>query len=304
MASVTTRPKRLFKWVSAFAAALLLTVDLACADGLPSINEQFQHSLAELEAIHGGRLGVAVLDTETGRRLEYRAEERFAMTSTFKWVLVAAVLDRVDAGQEALDRSVRYNNSDILSYAPIAQQHLSDGSMTVAELSDASIRYSDNTTANLLLETLGGPAGLTAFMREQGDTVSRLDRNEPELNTNLPDDPRDTTTPAAMVNLMESVLLGDALSVESRVRLQDWLILNTTGDSKLRAGLDPQWTVGDKTGSGARGASNDVAIVWRPGAKPLLIAVYYSGSDLPNDALSAVHADVGRLVTDLLSNGD
>lgn len=304
MASVTTRPKRLFKWVSAFAAALLLTVDLACADGLPSINEQFQHSLAELEAIHGGRLGVAVLDTETGRRFEYRAEERFAMTSTFKWVLVAAVLDRVDSGQEDLDRPVRYNDSDILSYAPIAQQHLSDGSMTVAELSDASIRYSDNTTANLLLETLGGPAGVTAFMREQGDTVSRLDRNEPELNTNLPDDPRDTTTPAAMVNLMESVLLGDALSVESRVRLQDWLILNTTGNSKLRAGLGPQWTVGDKTGSGARGASNDVAIVWRPGAKPLLIAVYYSGSDLPNDALSAVHADVGRLVTDLLSNGD
>lgn len=304
MASVTTRPKRLFKLVSALATALLLSVEMACADGLPSINEQFQHSLAELEATHGGRLGVAVLDTETGRRFDYRADERFAMTSTFKWVLVAAVLDRVDAGQEALDRSVRYNDSDILSYAPIAIQHLSDGSMTVAELSDASIRYSDNTTANLLLETLGGPAGLTAFMREQGDTVSRLDRNEPELNTNLPDDPRDTTTPAAMVNLMESVLLGDTLSVESRVRLQDWLILNTTGDSKLRAGLHPQWTVGDKTGSGARGASNDVAVVWRPGAKPLLIAVYYSGSDLSNDALSAVHADVGRLVTDLFSNGD
>lgn len=301
MASATIRRRRPFERLAAFVV-LVLAVNMACADVRASANDRFQQSLAALESNHGGRLGVAVLDTETGRRFEYRADERFAMTSTFKWVLVAAVLARVDAGEETLDRPVRYDDSDILSYAPVAKEHLPEGDMTVAELSDASIRYSDNTTANLLLETLGGPTGLTSYMRAQGDTVSRLDRNEPELNTNLPGDKRDTTTPAAMLGLMETVLLGEALSIGSREQLHDWLARNTTGDSKLRAGLDPRWTVGDKTGSGARGASNDVAIVWRPDARPVLIAVYYSDSEQSNDARSAVHAEVGRLVTEVVKS--
>ncbi|MFL1485142.1 class A beta-lactamase [Marinobacter sp. LN3S78] len=301
MAKVKTRRLRTIS-MGAAVAALALMVNMACADTGPSADERFQESIEALESTNGGRLGVAVLDTETGRRFEYRADERFAMTSTFKWVLGAAVLARVDAGEETLDRPVRYDESDIQSYAPVAKEHLPEGEMTVAELIDASIRYSDNTTANLLLETLGGPAGLTSYMRSQGDTVSRLDRNEPDLNTNLPGDKRDSTTPAAMLGLMETVLLGEALSTGSREQLHDWLIRNTTGDSKLRAGLDPQWTVGDKTGSGDRGASNDVAIVWRPDAGPVLIAVYYSGSERSNDARSAVHAEVGRLVTEVVKS--
>ena len=301
MVSATIRRRRPFEMLAAFVA-LVLTVDLAFADVRTSATDRFQQSLTTLESTHGGRLGVAVLDTETGRRFGYRADERFAMTSTFKWVLAAAVLDRVDAGEETLGRLVSYDDSDILSYAPVAKEHLPEGEMTVAELSDASIRYSDNTAANLLLETLGGPAGLTSYMRSQGDAVSRLDRNEPDLNTNLPGDKRDTTTPAAMVGLMETVLVGEALSTGSREQLHDWLIRNTTGDSKLRAGLDPQWTVGDKTVSGANGASNDVAIVWRPNAGPVLIAVYYSGSERSNEARSAVHAEVGRLVTNIVKS--
>ncbi|MFL1405308.1 class A beta-lactamase [Marinobacter sp. M1N3S26] len=301
MAKVKTRRLRTIS-MGAAVAALALMANMSCADTGPSADERFQESIEALESINGGRLGVAVLDTETGRRFEYRADERFAMTSTFKWVLGAAVLARVDAGEETLDRPVRYDESDIQSYAPVAKEHLPEGEMTVAELIDASIRCSDNTTANLLLETLGGPAGLTSYMRSQGDTVSRLDRNEPDLNTNLPGDKRDSTTPAAMLGLMETVLLGEALSTGSREQLHDWLIRNTTGDSKLRAGLDPQWTVGDKTGSGDRGASNDVAIVWRPDAGPVLIAVYYSGSERSNDARSAVHAEVGRLVTEVVKS--
>lgn len=287
---------RLVRTLTAFLT-LLLMANLATAQTESSRAKTFSDAVAALESVNGGRLGVAVWDTETGDRFGYRADERFAMTSTFKWVLVAAVLSRVDAGEETLDRQIRYDDSDILSYAPIAKQHLSEGEMTVAELSDAAIRYSDNTTANLLLETLGGPEGLTAYMRTHGDEVSRLDRYEPELNTNLPDDKRDTTTPAAMLHTMQAALVGDALSPASKKRLHDWLIRNTTGDAKLRAGLDPAWTVGDKTGSGERGASNDVAIVWRSNGAPVLIAVYYSDSALSNEAKSAVHAEVGRLVT-------
>lgn len=275
---------------------LLLMTPPALAETAPAQRESFNDAIADLESAEGGRLGVAVLDTATGERFGYRADERFAMTSTFKWVLVAAVLSRVDAGEESLERQIGYDESDILSYAPIAKQHLADGEMTVAELSDAAIRYSDNTAANLLLETMGGPDGLTRYMRSVGDDISRLDRFEPELNTNLPDDPRDTTTPAAMVDIMRTVLVGDALSASSKHHLHDWLIRNTTGDSKLRAGLDPAWTVGDKTGAGDRGASNDVAIVWRAGEAPLLIAVYYSDSAISAEARSAVHAEVGELI--------
>ncbi|BES73357.1 class A beta-lactamase BOR-1 [Marinobacter nanhaiticus D15-8W] len=289
--------------LASFLVFLFVTT-MAVAQTELSRAEAFTHAVADLESAKGGRLGVAVWDTETGDRFGHRADERFAMTSTFKWVLVAAVLSRVDAGEETLDRQVRYDDSDILSYAPIAKQHLPEGEMTVAELSDAAIRYSDNTAANLLLETLGGPEGLTDYMRTLGDEVSRLDRYEPELNANLPGDERDTTTPSAMLNAMQAALVGDALSPASKKRLHDWLIRNTTGDAKLRAGLDPDWTVGDKTGSGARGASNDVAIVWHSDGGPILIAVYYSDSALSNEAQSAVHAEVGRLVTATVRHGN
>lgn len=282
--------------------SLLLMANMALAQTSPSGASTFSESVAALESANGGRLGVAVLDTSTGKRFGYRAEERFAMTSTFKWILVAAVLARADAGEESLERQVKYDQSDILSYAPIAKQHLAEGQMTVAELSDATVRYSDNTAANLLLETIGGPAGLTSYLRSIGDDVSRLDRFEPELNTNLPNDERDTTTPSAMLHTMQAVLVGNALTDESKQRLHDWLIRNTTGDAKLRAGLNPAWTVGDKTGAGERGASNDVAIIWPESGNPILVAVYYSGSSISPDARNAVHAEVGRLVTATLGD--
>lgn len=281
--------------------ALLLITNPASAQTSPARSTAFSEAMAALEAANGGRLGVAVLDTSTGEHFGYRTDERFAMTSTFKWVLVAAVLSRVDAGEESLDRVIRYDDSDILAYAPIARQHLPAGEMTVAELSDAAIRYSDNTAANLLLETLGGPRGLTDFLRSVGDDVSRLDRHEPALNSNLPGDERDTTTPAAMVQTMQAVLLGDALSGPMKRLLHGWLIGNTTGDTKLRAGLDPDWIVGDKTGAGEHGASNDVAIVWPDDGGPILIAAYYTDSTLTSVARNAVHAEVAQRVAQALT---
>ncbi|MDC0662770.1 class A beta-lactamase [Marinobacter sp. SS21] len=169
---------------------------------------------------------------------------------------------------------------------------------------DATIRYSDNTAANLLLETLGGPEGLTEFMRSVGDDVSRLDRYEPALNTNRPGDERDTTTPSAMVQTMQAVLLADTLSEPLKRLLHTWLIGNTTGDTKLRAGLDPDWIVGDKTGAGERGASNDVAIVWPDEGGPILIAAYYTDSTLPAAARDAIHAEIGRRVAQTLRGGN
>lgn len=261
-------------------------------------------ALADIERRSGGRLGVAAVNTGTGRSMHYRDRERFAMCSTFKLLAAAAVLSRVDRGLERLDRRIAYTNADLLDYAPITRKNVESGGMTLDALCAAAIEYSDNTAANLLLKTLGGPGAVTRYARSLGDGVTRLDRSEPALNSAIPGDPRDTTTPGAMVDDMRRILLGTALDASSRQRLTVWLVRSRTGATCLRAGFPASWTVGDKTGSGgavnAAGDSstrNDVAIAWRPRAAPLVAAVYLTGSPLPaaqRDAILAAAA--GRVI--------
>lgn len=252
--------------------------------------------LAALEARAGGRLGVAALDTGTGRRIAHRGEERFPMCSTFKVLLAGAVLARVEKGQERLDRPIAYTKADLLEYAPVATARLAEGRMTVEALCAAAVEASDNTAANLLLQALGGPGEVTAFARGLGDPVTRLDRTEPTLNTALPGDPRDTTTPAAMVESLKAMLLGGGLEPDSCQRLEGWMRGSLTGGDRLRAGLPATWTIGDKTGTGDRGTVNDVAILRPPGRAPILVAAYYTGSRAPLKDRNAVLAEVGRIV--------
>ena len=250
---------------------------------------------ATLEAIRariGGKLGVHALDTQTGKRIGFDDSSLFAMASTFKLLLAAAVLAQVDRGELTFERSISFGAADMVPYAPVTSTHLSQGSITVRQLLAAVIELSDNVAANLLLHLIGGPAGLTDFMRGLGDRVTRLDRPEPALNTNLPDDPRDTTTARAMVDAMVQIMTGPLLSESSRDLLTDWLVSARTGLKRIRAGLPPDWKAGDKSGSGANGAINDVAIAWPQNRKPILIAVYMSGSSLKTDALSAAHAEI------------
>ena len=253
----------------------------------------------EIEAASGGRLGVAMLDTGSGKRSAYRADERFPMCSTFKPLAVAAVLARVDRGVEKLDRRIPFGKADLLDYAPVTTARVGEGGMTLADLCEAAITVSDNTAANLILATYGGPAGLTEYLRSIGDPTTRLDRFELELNEARPGDPRDTTTPAAMVSTMQVLLLGDALSTASRERLIGWLVANKTGNERLRAGLPAGWRAGDKTGTGYRGTTNDVAIVWPPNRAPLLIAAYLTETEATSEARNATIASVGRVVAGL-----
>ena len=253
--------------------------------------------LAALEKKSGGTLGVAILDTESGKRVGFREHERFPMCSTFKLLAAAAVLARVDQKAERLDRRISYGKADLLEHAPTARARVAEGSMSVADLCEAAITVSDNTAANLLLTLLGGPAALTAFARSLGDTMTRLDRMEPLLNAAAPGDPRDTTTPAAMLVSLHALLIGKALSNTSRERLEKWLIANTTGGARLRAGTPSAWRVGDKTGTGARGSTNDVAILWPPGRKPLLIAAYIRETALDLPIRNEVLAGVARFAT-------
>ena len=253
--------------------------------------------LAQLESNVGGRVGVAAIDTGSGARLGHRVDERFAMCSTFKWVLAAAVLAAVDSGHLSLDQRVAYGPRDLLEHAPVTAAQVAEGSLPVRSLCEAAVTVSDNTAANLLLKSIGGPQALTRYLRGVGDSITRLDRNELALNTNLPNDPRDTTTPVAMVATMQKILLGNTLSGDSRAILIDWLKNCKTGLQRLRAGLPPNWTAGDKTGTGVNGATNDVAIIWPPGRSPILIAAYMSESHASADALDAAHARIGRIVT-------
>lgn len=252
--------------------------------------------LAAIEQKVGGRVGVCALDTQTGRQLVQRADERFALCSTFKWLLAAQVLARVDQGQLRLEQRIAYGAGDLLEYAPVTREHAASGSLSVEELARAAVVVSDNTAANLLLAQPGGPAGLTQFARSLGDATTRLDRIEPDLNANDPGDVRDTTTPRAMVELMRRILCDSVLSAPGRERLIGWLRACETGKQRLRAGLPPAWQVGDKTGTGSHGACNDVAIAVPPGRSPVLIAVYLSESVIPTEQLQSVHADVARIV--------
>ena len=254
--------------------------------------------IATIEARIGGRIGIAAFDTGNNKHLDYRAEERFPMCSTFKFLAAAAVLKRVDEGKEKLERFVPYNAKDILEYAPVTKEHLKEGGMTLDALCAAAIEQSDNTAGNLLLNVIGGPAGLTNFVRGLGDRVTRLDRIEPDLNSATPGDERDTTTPAAMSSDMQRLLLADALSETSRRQLDDWLKRNETGGSMIRAGVPKTWSVGDKTGRGANGTTNDIAIVRPPGRAPILLAIYSLGSTATANDREAAIAEVAKVVAE------
>lgn len=256
--------------------------------------------VAAIEAAAGGRLGVAVVEASGALGLAHRVDERFPMCSTFKALAAAAALKRVDAGADRLDRSIAYSQADMLAYAPIAKAHLAEGAMSLAEICAAAIQWSDNTAANLLLRAVGGPPGVTAFARSLGDSVTRLDRDEPTLNTAIPGDPRDTTSPAAMAADLRALILGDALSPVSRRQLEAWMAGDKVADKRLRAGLPADWGIADKTGTGDHGVANTIAILRPPARPPLFVAVYFAESDRTLDERDAVHRDVARVIVETM----
>jgi len=272
-------------------ASLLATTTVARAMQARPSFAATANALAELERRTGGRLGVALLDTASGQTTGHRQGERFAMCSTFKLPLAGAILREIDQGRLRSDQWVAFGKVDMVSHAPVTTQHLKRGGMTVAALAEATQTTSDNPAANLLLPLVGGPPGLTRFAREQGDVITRLDRIEPALNSNEPGDLRDSSTPEAFVGLLDRIL-GSVLSDELRQQLLVWMNASETGLRRLRAGAPKDWPAADKTGTGARGAVNDVAVFFPPDRAPLLMAVFMSGSSQPQAELEAAHAEL------------
>lgn len=254
----------------------------------------FDARLAAIEKRTNGRLGVAMVTADGRLVLANRASERFAMCSTFKAALAAAVLDRVDRGTVALDERIAFNKSDMVPYAPVTEPALDRGWMTVGDLARAAVQMSDNVAANLLIERLGGLDAFNGFLRRAGDRTSRLDRMEPELNENAVGDLRDTTTPLAMATLLSTLLRSDVLSPASRKRLADLLLGTRTGEARIPAGLPSGWRAGHKTGT-CGSAYNDIAVVWPPQGPPYMLTIYLDRPSVDGPEAEAAIAEVARL---------
>lgn len=279
-------------------SAIAMALATAFASGASGA-ERASRALKRIKERIGGRLGVDVLDSQSGRRFGIDERSRYAMASTFKLPLAAALLWQVDRGAFAIERELEIERADVLPHSPAVEAKIAAGAsaMSVRELCAAIITQGDNAAANVLLAGIGGPAALTRFFRQSvGDEVTRFDRMEPELNSNIPGDPRDTTTPRAMVDSLLRLFTTDVLSLTSRALLIDWLTEARTGLDRVRAGIPHGWQVGDKTGTGGNNAVNDVVVAYPPGRRPIFVAVYMSESKRTAAELAAAHADIGRLV--------
>lgn len=286
--SAVRQPAGMFLRRASLLAACVVALGAPACAAAPQPAAATGSAFARLEQRANARVGVVALDTATGRVVAYRAGERFPFASTAKVLAAGVALRRLTEAQ--LDHVVRYDQTDVLDYAPVTDDFVTSG-LAVRHLINASLQWSDNTAANLVVERLGGPDRLERSLRAIGDTTTSVDRLEPELNEAVPGDLRDTTTPRAMVTDLRRLLLGHTLTPRRRMLLRSMMVTNTTGDRLIRAGVPAGWTVADKTGSASYGTRNDVAVAWPPrGAAPVVIAVFTTHTDVSaktDDALVA-----------------
>lgn len=279
---------------------LIINAGLSSASTLQKnqINSALE-KLAKLEASSGGRLGLSAVNTADNMHIDYRAAERFPFCSTGKVMVVSAILKKSEKNSAILQKKNMYTQKDvsISGYAPVTKQHIDNG-MSVAELCKAAIEYSDNTAMNLLMKIIGGPKAVTSYARSIHDDTFKLDRWEPQLNSAIPGDNRDTTTPFAMVNSLRGLAFGDYLTFAKRKMLLAWLKNNTTGNTKIRAGVPPNWLVGDKTGSGSYGTTNDIAIIWPPKNPPIVMVIFFTKDAKEATPLNEVIVAATRIVVD------
>jgi beta-lactamase class A len=276
---------------------LMASLGVALARGAAAASAASQ--LKRIQKHIGGRLGVHILDSQSGKRIGFDDASRFAMASTFKVTLAASLLWQVDHGAFTLEHTLPVGRDDLLADSPVLGPPVTGGvrAMSVRDLCGAAVISSDNAAANVLLGAMGGPSKLTEFVRSIGDEVTRFDRVELELNTNQPGDPRDTTTPRAMADNMLKIFTQDVLTLGSRALLIDWMTASRTGLDRVRAGLPKSWHSGDKSGTGQNGAFNDLVITFPPDRRPILAAVFMSESRLTAPELAAAQAEIGTLMS-------
>lgn len=280
-------------------AAVSLAVTVTATRAI--VAQELETVIVNWEAQLDARIGVLLRDVSSDWQVTHRADERFAMSSTFKPLLCGAVLAQVDAGREKLSQQVTYQTSDLVPYSPVTEQHVDTG-MTVAELCEATLTISDNTAANLLLRRINGPKSLTGFLRKIGDTTTRLDRLEPMLNDAVPGDLRDTTTPRAILASLEKLLLTDILQPQSALQLQQWMIDDQVAGALIRAHVPDDWQIGDKSGAGGHGSRGIIAFLRAPDGETYLAAIYLTESQANFSRRNEVIADIGRAMIARIQN--
>ncbi|MCA9321921.1 MAG: class A beta-lactamase [Planctomycetes bacterium] len=292
-----------------FLVMVSLSAIVGCGTPTQSFHSKAHREIAAIEGRIGGRLGVALVDSEGQLLLSHRGDERFAMCSTFKAALAAALLAADRRGDIDMNEEFHLSVSDLVSYAPVVEAMIEVGSATsLFVMARAAVETSDNAAANLVLRAIGGPPRFTSFVRSKGDEVTRLDRFETELNENALGDPRDTTSPVAMGRLMHALLIADSANEEDKRTLQSWMKGSKTGGARIRAGLPKRWPVGDKTGTAPGGtAYNDIAIIWPATVdeevKPIVLAIYCDRPDKSASEVNAAIAAVARVAVSRWADG-
>ncbi len=263
---------------------MLILMLVSCRD-VKNPHSSLTATFRTLEKKYSGHLGIAAINTANNRVYAFNGNQRFPFCSTFKFMLVAAILNASQSDKGLLSKRIDYSNQTITSagYTPETSKHIKTG-MTVRALCKAAITLSDSGAANLLVQQLGGPQAVVNFSRSIGDKAFYLVRIEPNLNTAVPGDKRDTTTPLAMATSMREILLSNVLSDQNRKLLQQWLIDSKTGGARIRAGAPKSWLVGDKTGTGAYGSTNDIAILWPPHKRPMIFVIYFTTDNASSKA--------------------
>lgn len=261
------------------SVCFLLMLCSASVSALPLDNTALEAVVKQEEQALNARIGVAVIDMATGKKVSYRGDERFPLNSTHKALSCAALLSEVDKGRLALTSSTRFSQSRLVDYSPVTEKFVEPASITWRQLCSAAVSESDNTAANLVVERVGGPAAVTRFLRTTGDNVTQLDRDEPELNSAIPGDERDTTTPIAVSQTLQKLALGEALKLPSRRQLIQWMRDDKVADALLRSVLPAGWSIADKTGAGANGSRSIIAVVWPLTGKPMIVAIYITETE-------------------------
>ncbi|WKD30369.1 class A beta-lactamase [Halomonas sp. KG2] len=285
--------QRVSRWIISICLIAVPSVLMAQDDNLLTEVDRIERQL-------DARVGFAAYDLETEQRWEYNADQLFAMSSTFKTLACAVLLQRVDEGSEQLERRVEVSASDIVTYSPVTEAYADNREISLFELCEATMTTSDNTAANLILQAIGGPQAVTAFVRELGDSVTRLDRWETELNEAAPHDERDTSTPNAMVSNLEKLVVGNALSPQSKNQLREWLVNNEVADGLFRSQMPDEWVIGDRTGAGGFGSRSITAVIWPPGREPTIVAFYITETDASFEERNSAIAELGSVIRDVI----
>jgi len=279
----------------------MVTLSLPIASKAQGLDAgRLENTVRAEEAQLSAKIGAAVLDTKSNAVWSYRGDERFPLDSTHKAFACAALLVKADRGEASLQKRVIIVATDLVAHSPITEKRIAPDAMSLSELCAAAITVSDNTAANAVLSAIGGPPALTDFFRALGDEVSRLDRNEPDLNESAPGDPRDTTTPAAAVVDLDKLLLADALKPAAREKLKQWMIDDAVAGPLLRAALPGDWRIADKTGAGEHGSRGIVAVLWPPDRAPIVAAIYIRDTSASLDARNAAIARIGAALVKAL----